>query len=92
MIKLNFNTPLPNDQQIPCIHGFKQLGFRVEREFQNGNYILYRFYGRLPTVTGKTDIDILFSESAQSDFKTVKDIDWIEFYLMFERKNNDYKS
>lgn len=86
MIKLNFQDPLPNDQQIPCIHGFKKLGFSVVREFQNGEYILYHFRGRLPTSSGKSDIDIFFSDNAKSDFITVKDIDFVEFYLMFERK------
>lgn len=89
MIKLNFNTPLANDQQIPCIHGFKKLGFSVEREFQNGQYILYRFRGRLPTINGKSDIDILITEKAKSDFLTVKDVNFVEFYLMFERKNEN---
>ena len=89
MIKLNFTTPLANDQQIPCIHGFKNLGFSVEREFQNGQYILYRFRGRLPTISGKSDIDILITDQAKTDFKTIKDINFIEFYLMFERKNEN---
>ena len=50
MIKLNFNTPLANEQQIPCIHGFKKLGFKVEREFQNGQYILYRWQSAPETI------------------------------------------
>ena len=87
MLKLNFNTPLANSQQIPCIHGFKQLGFSVERIYQNGDFILYRFYGRLPTVSGKSDVDVLFSEDAKSDFKTVTNVDYVELFLMFERKN-----
>lgn len=89
MIKLNFQEPLANNQQIPCIHGFKKLGFKVEREFQNGQFILYRFYGRLPTVSGCSDIDVFFDDKGKSDFKTLKNIDYIEFYLMFERKEEN---
>ena len=86
MVKINFNTPLTNDQQIPCIHGFKSLGFSVERIYTNDVYILYRFYGRLPTGTGSSDVDVLFTESAKQEFKTLKNVNFVEIYLMFERK------
>lgn len=87
MIKLNFNTPLANNQQIPCIHGFKKLGFSVERIYSNDSYILYRFFGRLPTITGSSDVDVLFTESAKEDFLSLKNINFVEIFLMFERKN-----
>lgn len=84
-IKLYFNSPLPNNQQRVFLKNLKELGFSAERIFQDGEYIKWRYFGRLPT--GLNDnVAIQFTDDkAKSDLRCHK-IDYVEFILNFERK------
>lgn len=57
-LKLNFNTPVPHNQRDHIIKIFRDLGLSYERIYQDGPFSYHRFYGRLPTVTGSSDLDI----------------------------------
>lgn len=84
-LKLNFNTPCPHNQRNQIIKAFRDLGLSYERVYQAGEYSLHRFYGRLPTINGSSDIDIK-TISVNDDFlDTFHDVDYIEIYLPIER-------
>lgn len=87
MLKLNFNTPIPKSQRDNLIRSLKSLGFSYERVYQGGVYSLHKFYGRLPTITGSSDVDIIFTDKKSiDDFKQTK-IDSVEMYFIIEREN-----
>lgn len=89
-LTLNFNVPFENSQQKVFLKNLKEIGFSVERVFQGGKYIQWRYYARLPNVNlcNEGSIDLIFSDSAKTDFLT-KNIDSIELILLFERKNSN---
>lgn len=89
-LKINFSDPLPYPERNKVIHGLKSLGFSYEHVYQNGQYSLHRFFGRLPTINGSSDIDILFDDKTKSDFSQYH-IDNVEIYLLSERKQ-DYEN
>ena len=86
MLKLNFNTPIPKAQRDNLIRSLKALGFSYERVYQGGVYSLHKFYGRLPTISGSSDVDIIFTDkNALDNFKQTK-IDSVEMYFIVERE------
>lgn len=86
-LKLNFNTPIPHSQRGQTIKAFRDLGLSYERIYQSGEYSLHRFFGRLPTVCGSSDVDIInISVSPDVDLVQFKDVDFIEIYLFIERE------
>lgn len=88
-IHINFNAPLPNNQQSIFMKNLKELGFSVERVFQDGKYIKFKYYGRLPTLDNQDNIIFqIVDDKAKSDLSFHK-IDFVEFYLYFERKNKN---
>lgn len=85
-LKLNFNTPCPHNQCDRVIKAFRDLGLSYERVYQSGVYSLHRFYGRLPTVTGSSDVDIKSISIENGSFlESLKDVDFIEIYVNIER-------
>ena len=87
-LKINFNSPLPNNQQLSVMKNLKQLGFSVERVFQDGQYIQFRYYGRLPTFPDddKETVDLLITDEQTKKYLISNKFDRVEFYLLFERK------
>ena len=85
-LKLNFNTPCPHNQRDRVIKAFRDLGLSYERVYQSGVYSLHRFYGRLPTITGSSDVDIKSISVENGSFlESLKDVDFIEIYVNIER-------
>lgn len=89
-LKINFTEPLANNQQIPCLHALKELGFRAERITQNSRFIKWHFSGRLPTVRSP-DIVINISDNDKKIYRELKNITYVDFDLYFERKK-DYEN
>lgn len=89
-LKINFSDPLPYTERNKVIHGLKSLGFSYDRVYQNGQYSLHRFFGRLPTMNGSSNVDILFDDNTKSEFLKYQ-IDSVEIYLLSERKQ-DYEN
>lgn len=85
-LKINFNTPLPNNQQSPVMKNLKELGFSTERVFQNGKYIKWHYQGRLPTTENNDSVFIKVLDP-ELKIEQFKKITHVEFYLYFERKN-----
>lgn len=85
-LKLNFNEPCPHNQRDQVIKAFRDLGFSYERIYQAGDYSLHRFYGRLPTRSGRSDIDIKTISINDDLLETFHDVDYIEIYLSIERE------
>lgn len=85
-LKLNFNDPCPHNQRDKVIKAFRDLGFSYERIYQSGVYSLHRFYGRLPTISGRSDIDIKTISINDDLLETFHDVDYIEIYLSIERE------
>lgn len=87
-LKINFNSPLPNNQQASVMKNLKMLGFSVERIFQDGQYIQFRYYGRLPTFDDDDcKTDLLITDNDTRTYLISNKFDFVEFYLLFERKN-----
>lgn len=85
MVKINFNTPLPHSQRDVVIHAFKSVGWKYERIIQNGEFSLFRFFGKLPQDERKTNIDVIVSDGTNiDDFKQLFVSD-VEIYFYFER-------
>lgn len=84
-LKLNFNTPCPKKDRCKLIKSFKDLGFSYNRVFQNGTYSLHRFYGRLPTLSGSSDVDLLSISASEDFYKSFSDVDYVEIYILIER-------
>lgn len=87
-LKLNFTEPLPNNQQISCLHALKELGFRAERITQDSKYIQWHFSGKLPTVRAP-DINIHFLDQNQEIYKQLKNVSYVDLFLYFERKKDN---
>lgn len=88
-IHIDFNAPLPNNQQKIFMKNLKELGFSVERVFQGGKYIKFRYFGRLPTLENQDNVIVQFvDDKAKTDLSFHK-IEFVEFYLYFERKNEN---
>lgn len=84
-LKINFNEPCPHNQRDRIIKSFRDLGLSYERIYQSGEYSLHRFYGRLPTVSGSSDIDIKKISVDDNVLESLKNVDFIEIYLNIER-------
>lgn len=89
-LKLNFSDPVPYTERNKLIHGLQALGLHYDHVYQNGQYALNRFYGRLPTINGESDVDILFDDTLKSELKQYKISD-IEIFILSERKS-DYEN
>lgn len=85
MIKIQFDKPLPHDFRDKLIHDFRDLGFKYDRIFQNGEYALFKFYGKLPTIPEGTISIIYQDETLQQHFKQIKN-DYLEITFFIERK------
>lgn len=84
-LKLSFNEPYPHNQRDRIIKAFHELGLSYERVYQSGEYSLHRFYGRLPTVCGSSDIDVKSISIDDNLLETFHNVDFIEIYLNIER-------
>lgn len=85
MVKINFNTPLPHSQRDVVIQAFEAVGWKYERIIQNGEFSLFRFFGKLPQDERKTNIDVIVSDGTNiDDFKQLFVSD-VEIYFYFER-------
>lgn len=84
-LKINFNEPCPHNQRDRIIKAFRELGLSYERVYQSGEYSLHRFYGRLPTVCGSSDIDVKSISIDDNLLETFHNVDYIEIYLNIER-------
>lgn len=84
-LKINFNDPCPHNQRDRIIKAFRELGLSYERVYQSGEYSLHRFYGRLPTVCGSSDIDVKSISIDDNLLETFHNVDFIEIYLNIER-------
>ena len=86
MLKINFNTPFPHSQRDVFIHSFRDMGFKYERIIQNGDFSLFRFYGKIPCEDfRKTNVDIIFGDDVDIDKISSSLVRSIEIYCMFER-------
>lgn len=86
-LKININEPFPHNDRQQIIKAFRQLGLSYERIYQDGEYSLHKFKGRLPTTSGKSDIDIItYNVSPDVDLKQFKNVDYVEIYLYIERE------
>lgn len=86
-LKLSFNEPFPYSKRHDIITAFKQLGLSYERIIQNGQFSIHRFYGRLPTVKGSSDIDIKTISIDDDLLNTFHDVTFVEIFIQIERKN-----
>lgn len=85
MVKINFNKPFPHSQRDVFIHAFRDLGFKYERIIQNGDFALFRFFGKLPYSEGKINIDVIVSSDTNiDDFKQLL-VTNVELFVIFER-------
>ena len=85
MVKINFNIPFPHNQRDVFIHAFRDLGFKYELIIQNGDFALFRFFGKLPCFEDKTNIDVIVSNDLNiDDFKQLL-VTKVELFVMFER-------
>lgn len=85
-LKLYFNTPCPHEQRDMMIKGFRNLGLSYERIFTDGEYSKHRFFGRLPTICGSSDIDIRgINIDSSIDITSFKDVDYVEIIILCER-------
>ena len=85
MVKINFNTPFPHCQRDSFLHAFRDLGFKYERIYQNGDYALFRIFGKLPHDDKKTNIDVILSDDINiNDLKQLL-VTNVEMFVMFER-------
>lgn len=85
-LKLSFNEPFPYSKRHDIITAFKQLGLSYERIIQNGQFSIHRFYGRLPTVKGSSDIDIKSISIDDDLLNTFHDVTFVELFIQIERK------
>lgn len=86
-LKINFNSPIPHSQRQQLIKSMRDLGFSYERIYQSGVYSLHRFYGRLPTVSGSSDVDVIFTDKkSREDFEQIKDLNYVEIFVLIERE------
>lgn len=85
-LKLHFNTPCPHSQRDIMIKGFRNLGLSYERIYTDGEYSMHKFSGRLPTVSGSSDVDISGINISNSiDISKFKDVDFVEIIVYAER-------
>lgn len=84
-LKINFNEPFLHNQRDRIIKAFRELGLSYERVYQSDEYSLHRFYGRLPTVCGSSDIDVKSISIDDNLLETFHNVDFIEIYLNIER-------
>lgn len=85
MIKIQFDQPLPHVYRDKLIHDFRDLGFKYDRIFQSGEYSMFKFYGRLPTIPEGTISVIVEDDDHLQDFKQIKN-DFLEITFFIERK------
>lgn len=86
-LKLDFNEPISHSQRNDVINCFRGLGLSYERISQPGQYALFRFYGRLPTVCGSSDVDIIsVAIDSSVDVNQFKNVDYIEIFVHVERE------
>lgn len=85
MVKINFNKPFPHSQRDLFIHAMRDLGFKYERVIQNGEYSLLKFFGVLPFVKDKNNIDIIVSDLTDIDVFQSLLVKNVEIFVMFER-------
>lgn len=85
-LKLNFNEPIPKNQRNTVINCFRDMGFSYDRISQPGEYALLRFYGRLPTVCGSSDLDLIsVNVDSSVNVDQFKDVDYLEIFIHVER-------
>lgn len=85
-LKLSFDSPVPHNQRDRVIKAFRDLGLSYERIYQSGIYSLHRFYGRLPTSQGSSDVK-LNTISVNDDFVNVfHNVNYIEIFINIERE------
>lgn len=85
MIKIQFDQPLPHCYRDKLIYDLRDLGFKYDRIFQNGDYALFRFYGRLPTIGDCTTISLIYeSDDLKQEFTQVKN-QQLEITFFIER-------
>ena len=85
MVKINFNTPLPHSQRDVFIKAFRSIGWGYDRIFQNGDFTLLKFHGKLPSGERSTNIDILVSDDTDIDSFKQLFVGYCEIYFYFER-------
>lgn len=86
MIKIQFDQPLPHKYRDILIHSFRDIGFKYDRIFQSGDYALFKFYGRLPTIGNCNTISIIYeSPDLEQSFKQIKN-DNLEITFFIERE------
>lgn len=87
-LKLDFNEPVPNEDREKVINAFRALGLSHERVIQPGKYAVFRFYGRLPTISKKSDVDMItINYDGETNLKLFKNVDYVEIFVKVERKN-----
>lgn len=86
MIKIQFDNPLPHVYRDILIHSFRDLGFKYDRIFQNGDYALFKFYGKLPTLGNNNTISIIYENpDLKQSFAQIKN-DFVEITFFIERE------
>lgn len=85
MIKIQFDQPLPHKYRDILIKSFRDIGFKYDRIFQSGEYALFKFYGRLPTLGNLTTISVIYETSdLEQHFSQLKN-DFLEISFFIER-------
>lgn len=85
MLKINFNTPFPLSQRDIFLHSMRDLGFSYDRIIQNGEYSLFKFFGKLPETNKKTNIDVIIGDDVNIETFNQLLVKDVEIFVMFER-------
>lgn len=98
MLKINFTTPVPNEQIKSLIHSFQSIGFKYDRVFQNGEFTIHKFFGTFSDIglSGEKILNIKNSPNVNCVFESdeIKKrfceclVGHVELVFLGERRNN----
>lgn len=85
MVKINIKTVFPKSQRDVFIHAFRSIGWKYERIIQNGEFSLFRFFGKLPECSNdSTNVDVILTDGIYIDLNQFLVSD-VEIFVQFER-------